>query len=110
MDTATARILVFVQADNKWPALWTAARTSLGPIIGLMIWLLPLGLDPTAQKAFAIVTFMVIYWIAEPVDHAVTALIACYLFWSLRCRQVPSGIQRVCKRHALVSLRRHTNG
>jgi len=89
MNTATAKALVFAQADDKWPALWTTARTSLGPIIGLMIWLLPLGVDPTVQKAFAIVTFMVIYWIAEPVDHAVTALIGCYLFWSLGVAKFP---------------------
>ena len=58
-------------------------RFSLGPLAGLLLWLLPLPLDPTAQKAFAIVFFMIIYWVTEPVDHAVTALVGCYLFWAL---------------------------
>jgi anion transporter len=55
----------------------------LGPVAGIVVWLLPLGLEPTIQKVFAVVTFMVIYWISEPVEHAVTALIGCYLFWAL---------------------------
>lgn len=55
----------------------------LGPLAGVVVWLWPLGLDPSAQKALAIVIFMILYWIAEPVDSAVTALIGCYLFWAL---------------------------
>lgn len=42
---------------------------------------MPLDLAPGAQSALAIVVFMAIYWVMEPVDHAVTALMGCYLFW-----------------------------
>ena len=35
------------------------------------------------QKTFAIIAFMIIYWLAEPIDHGLTALIGCYLFWAL---------------------------
>jgi sodium-dependent dicarboxylate transporter 2/3/5 len=59
----------------------------LGPIIGMLIWLLPLSLDPAAHKAFAIAGFMLVYWIMEPIDHGITALLGCYLFWA--CNVTP---------------------
>jgi solute carrier family 13 (sodium-dependent dicarboxylate transporter), member 2/3/5 len=56
----------------------------LGPITGLAIWWLPVGLEPAAHKTVAIVGFMLVYWILEPVEHGITALLGCYLFWALR--------------------------
>jgi solute carrier family 13 (sodium-dependent dicarboxylate transporter), member 2/3/5 len=56
----------------------------LGPIVGLLLWWLPLGLDPPAQRALAIVAFMLVYWIAEPIAHGMTALIGCFCFWVLQ--------------------------
>jgi len=58
-------------------------RVILGPVAGLLVWLSPLPIDPTAQKVFAIVFFMIVYWVTEPVEHSVTALIGSYLFWAL---------------------------
>jgi len=55
----------------------------LGPCAGLLVWVLPLALEPRIQHAYAIVVFMIVYWITEPVEHAVTALVGCYLFWAL---------------------------
>lgn len=55
-----------------------------GPLIGLLLWFLPLGLDPKIQHTLAIVTFMIVYWIFEPIDHGLTALGGCYLFWALK--------------------------
>ena len=55
----------------------------LGPLVGFLVWLMPLELDPTAHKALSIVLFMIVYWIMEPLDHALTALIGSYLFWAL---------------------------
>jgi anion transporter len=49
-----------------------------------MIWWLPLGVTPAAHTALAIAGFMLAYWIMEPVDHGITALIGCYLFWALK--------------------------
>ena len=60
----------------------------LGPLAGIVVWLWPLGLDQVAQKALAIVTFMILYWIAEPIDSAITALIGCYLFWALEVTNI----------------------
>jgi len=61
----------------------------MGPLAGIIVWLWPLGLDPSAQKALAIVIFMILYWIAEPIDSAITALIGCYLFWALEVATLP---------------------
>ncbi len=58
-------------------------RLLAGPLAALSIWFLPLDLDARVQETFAIIVFMIIYWVAEPVEHAVTALIGCYLFWAL---------------------------
>ncbi len=55
----------------------------VGPLAAISLWLLPLGLQPRVQTALAIILFQIIYWVAEPVDHAITALIGCYLFWAL---------------------------
>ena len=61
----------------------------IGPLGGFVVWFWPLGLDPSAQKALAIVTFMILYWITEPIDSAITALIGCYLFWALEVTKLP---------------------
>src|SRR5579884_1837097 len=51
--------------------------------VPLLFWLLPLPIDAAAQHALAITLFMVLAWITEPVDHAITGLIGCFLFWVL---------------------------
>jgi solute carrier family 13 (sodium-dependent dicarboxylate transporter), member 2/3/5 len=56
----------------------------LGPLAGLVIWWLPLGLEPQAHATLAIVAFMLVYWIVEPIDYGLTALLGCYLFWALQ--------------------------
>ncbi len=55
----------------------------LGPILALAIWFAPLAIDPKVKHALAIVALMVIYWALEPIDHGLTALLGCYLFWAL---------------------------
>ena len=54
-----------------------------GPALLLLLWFLPLNIEARAQHALAIVSFMVVLWITEGVDHGVTAWIGCYLFWVL---------------------------
>jgi di/tricarboxylate transporter len=46
-------------------------------------------MDPTVHKTLSIVAFMITFWILEPIDHAVTALIGCYLFWALDVVEFP---------------------
>jgi anion transporter len=61
----------------------TSVKLLLGPGVGLLVWCLPLDADPMAHKALAIMAFLVMYWITEPLDYGVTALLGCYLFWTL---------------------------
>ncbi|MBI4483815.1 MAG: anion permease [Acidobacteria bacterium] len=56
----------------------------VGPLAFLLLWFVPLNIQPqSAQKALAIVSLMIILWVTEVLDHAVTGLIGCYLFWAL---------------------------
>jgi solute carrier family 13 (sodium-dependent dicarboxylate transporter), member 2/3/5 len=51
--------------------------------IPIAFWFLPLQLNPRAQHAIAIALFMIFGWAAEVMDHGLTGLIGCYLFWAL---------------------------
>src|SRR5881296_2931706 len=53
-------------------------------IIPLVFWFLPLNLEPKAQQAIAITLFMILAWATEIMDHGLTGLIGCYLFWALK--------------------------
>lgn len=57
--------------------------TALGVLALPFLWFAPLPLEPPAQHALAISALMVIFWIVEPVPHAVTGLLGCWLFWAL---------------------------
>ncbi|HEY7163859.1 MAG TPA: SLC13 family permease [Candidatus Binatia bacterium] len=76
-DLAPARNL-FGVLEFKFPGKLLA-----GPLAALVFWSLQLGLEPLQQKALAITVFMLISWITSPIDHGLTALIGCYLFWAL---------------------------
>jgi anion transporter len=66
------------QANSR--ALWKALPCVLLP---LLFWFLPLNLEPKAQHAIAITIFMILSWATELLDHGLTGLIGCYLFWAL---------------------------
>jgi len=55
----------------------------LAIVIPAIIWFAPLHLEARAQHALAIATFMIVAWITEALDHGLTGLIGCYLFWAL---------------------------
>ena len=52
-------------------------------LVPAALWFLPLGLEKTAQHAIAIAVFMILAWATEILDHGLTGLIGCYLFWAL---------------------------
>jgi solute carrier family 13 (sodium-dependent dicarboxylate transporter), member 2/3/5 len=52
-------------------------------LIPAVLWFLPLRLEPRAQHAIAIAVFMILAWATEMMDHGLTGLIGCYLFWAL---------------------------
>src|SRR5688500_10476786 len=55
----------------------------LASAVGLSLWLIPSGIDLASRITMSVVAFMIICWITEAIDLAVTALIGCYLFWAL---------------------------
>ncbi|MGH9784080.1 MAG: SLC13 family permease, partial [Terriglobia bacterium] len=57
--------------------------TALGVLALPALWFAPLPLQPGAQHALAISALMVIFWIVEPIPHAMTGLLGCWLFWAL---------------------------
>ncbi len=61
---------------------------ALAVVIPIVLWFAPLPLERPAQKAIAVTSFMIIAWITHALDHAVTGLIGCYLFWALGVAKV----------------------
>ena len=59
------------------------ARQAATVIVPTALWFAPLGLAPAAQHGLAITAFMVIGWILEVADYAITGLVGCFLFWAL---------------------------
>ena len=59
---------------------WNAAVCVAAPVA---LWFLPLQLEPKAQHAIAIALFMILAWATEVMDHGLTGLIGCYMFWAL---------------------------
>ncbi len=69
---------------SRSPRWKKAVGIVAGLLVPLVIWFLPLGLQPKAQQALAITIFMVAFWATELIDFALAGLIGCYLYWSLR--------------------------
>src|SRR3979490_1368268 len=61
---------------------------TVGAILSIVaptaLWYAPLNFDTTAKHALAVSAFMILLWITEPIPHALTGLIGCYLFWVLK--------------------------
>ena len=70
-------------AHNHPFALATLVKLLATVAIPLTLWLLPLHLQPKAQHAIAVSLFMILAWATELLDHGLTGLIGCYLFWAL---------------------------
>lgn len=62
----------------------TFIKALLGPTIGLLIWWLPLTVNPSAHLALAIAGFMFVYWVTETIEPGMTALLGCFLLWALQ--------------------------
>src|SRR5215831_2482650 len=64
-----------------------STRVIIGRILAVavpvFIWFWPFNLDATPKHALAITSFMIIGWMTEALDHALTGLIGCFLFWAL---------------------------
>src|SRR5438093_3459730 len=65
-------------------------RLAAAAAVALVLWVVPLGLAAPIQHALAITAFMVVAWIIVALDHALTGLIGCYLFWALGVAPFPT--------------------
>lgn len=48
----------------------------LGPVAGLVVWLSPLSLPPSAHALAGLLAWVVVFWITEPIPIPATALLA----------------------------------
>src|SRR5438552_18505462 len=63
-----------------------AGTRSLVLLLGLggaaiVFRLLPLQIDPKAHSALAIGIFMIGGWMTQALDHGITGILGCFLFW-----------------------------
>ena len=49
----------------------------------LLLWFVPLGIEPDTQAALAITSFMILAWMTNIMEYAVAGLIGCLLYWAL---------------------------
>ena len=81
VGTDTALTVSTVEAPSvNW-------RKQIGAVlmiaVPVAIWFAPLNLDATPKHAIAIALFMIIAWATDALEHGLTGLIGCYLFWAL---------------------------
>jgi len=76
--------IVEVRDEEAQHSLKSLVGLIAGPVLGILLWFAPLALEANVKHTLAIVTFMIVYWIFEPIDHGLTALAGCYLFWALK--------------------------
>ena len=80
---ATAPLAETAPAGSVQAKIAFAGRI-LCVVVPVAFWFAPLGLARNVQHALAITLFMIIAWITEAMDHAITGFIGCYLFWVLK--------------------------
>src|SRR6266446_3946768 len=70
-------------AEKSLPGWSKLAGYVLMIALPVAVWFAPFQLDATPKHAIAITLFMIIGWAIEALDHGLTGLIGCYLFWAL---------------------------
>ena len=60
-------------------AAWVASIA-----VPLVLWFAPLGIEPRAQHAFAVVSFMLLGWMTHILEPAMVGLAGMYLAWALK--------------------------
>ena len=72
-------------AGREWVA-WARQLATIA--VPLALWFAPLGLPAATQHGLAITAFMVVGWILEVTDYAITGLVGCFLFWALNVTKI----------------------
>lgn len=55
--------------------IWALLRWGLGPLIASTIWILPLDLTLEAHRLAGLMSWVILYWIMEPIPLPLTALL-----------------------------------
>ncbi len=63
--------------------LRTAGLLAILAAGAVAFWFLPLGIAPQAHKALAVGLFMIAAWMTQVLDHGVSGILGCFLFWML---------------------------
>ena len=63
--------------------LRTAVTLTLLAGGAVVFWFLPLGIEPLAHKALAVGLFMIGAWMTQVLDHGISGILGCFLFWML---------------------------
>ncbi len=67
---------VLTDAEQRFERARQTIGLFLGPIVALIVWFLPMGLAPNQQALAAVFTFVIVYWLTEPIPIPVTAILA----------------------------------
>jgi anion transporter len=51
--------------------------------VPLITWFIPIGLEPRAQHAFALMSFVLLGWMTQVLEPAIIGLVGIYLAWAL---------------------------
>jgi solute carrier family 13 (sodium-dependent dicarboxylate transporter), member 2/3/5 len=78
-----AAVPASVPAAATSPVARLRALRLLVVVVPLAIWFAPFALEDRPQHALAIGSFMILAWMTQVLDHAITGLIGCFLFWAL---------------------------
>jgi solute carrier family 13 (sodium-dependent dicarboxylate transporter), member 2/3/5 len=82
-STAGNAISATPPAAEPRSALSTAIALLLTVVVPVTLWFIPTPMDPLAQHALAVGSFMIGAWITHALDHGIAGIIGCYLFWTL---------------------------
>src|SRR5579863_3907982 len=78
-DDAAATAVAHTQRDSSL----VLAGQILCVVVPVLIWFLPLQLEPRIRHMFAISAFMIIAWITQAMEFALAGFVGCFLFWAL---------------------------
>jgi len=67
---------VLTPAEERFERIRQTAGLFLGPVVFLIMFFLPLPLEPNQQTLAAVLSFTIVYWLSEAIPIPVTAVIA----------------------------------
>ena len=63
--------------------------------VPVLLWFVPLGIEPKTQAALAVTSFMILAWMTNVMEYALAGLIGCFLYWALGVAPARDLVRRV---------------